>query len=882
MSRIGLVITALVVVLVSMVGLRAIEERSRRDVGNALQGVLSTAQRGLDHRGAQAQADIERWGTDPRVAELATTLLEIGDDPEALRASGAQVAVRALLGPVVAARAYRGFFLIAPDGLSLASARDANIGILNLLSEQPDFLAQVLSGELRTSRPLWSDVPLDSTGESSVREPTMFAGGPVVGPDGAVLAILTLRLDPAGEFSRLLSFARLGETGETYAFDSEGRMLTASRFEPQLLDLGLLAPDEGSMLSVEIRDPGVNLAAGEPPRETGTRPLTRAVAAAVQGESGMDLMGYRDYRGVPVVGAWRWDADGSFGLATEQDRDEAFTSLKQMRRLTLTTLTAVLLLTLGLLAVQGRATRRALRSADALEASEAKHRVVATAAHDGLVTLDSTGVIQFANAAIGTIFGWSEAELVGEPITRLMSADMAAAHSRAFAQVVRTGKRTRSWSAVEVVGRHRDGHAVPLEVSFGDVVSDGERLFIGVLRDVTERRAAEQDKRALEAELHQAQKLESIGRLAGGVAHDFNNILSVILNYSAFVEESLPPDSPARADIAQVLRASERAEALSRRLLAFSRRRRAEEEVLDVNQRLLELHGLLQRLIGEDMRITTLLSDDLGAVRIDPGQLDQVILNLVVNARDAMEHGGQVTVRTADRTVDADEATQLGLAAPGNYVQIDVADQGAGMSEEVRARVFEPFFTTRGDRGGTGLGLATCQQVVTDAGGAIVVASVQGEGTTFSVLLPRSIETVVVQPAAPAEALRGGTETVLVAEDETASRAAIVRTLERHGYQVIAARHGEEALRFDEQEGGTARLLVTDTLMPIMGGVELATRMCRRRPELLVLFTSGRIDDALEGTAAIGGRGEILQKPFLPASLVRKVRTMLDEAQNAG
>lgn len=859
MSRIGLVITALVVVLVSMVGLRAIEERSRRDVGNALQGVLSTAQRGLDHRGAQAQADIERWGTDPRVAELATTLLEIGDDPEALRASGAQVAVRALLGPVVAARAYRGFFLIAPDGLSLASARDANIGILNLLSEQPDFLAQVLSGELRTSRPLWSDVPLDSTGESSVREPTMFAGGPVVGPDGAVLAILTLRLDPAGEFSRLLSFARLGETGETYAFDSEGRMLTASRFEPQLLDLGLLAPDEGSMLSVEIRDPGVNLAAGEPPRETGTRPLTRAVAAAVQGESGMDLMGYRDYRGVPVVGAWRWDADGSFGLATEQDRDEAFTSLKQMRRLTLTTLTAVLLLTLGLLAVQGRATRRALRSADALEASEAKHRVVATAAHDGLVTLDSTGVIQFANAAIGTIFGWSEAELVGEPITRLMSADMAAAHSRAFAQVVRTGKRTRSWSAVEVVGRHRDGHAVPLEVSFGDVVSDGERLFIGVLRDVTERRAAEQDKRALEAELHQAQKLESIGRLAGGVAHDFNNLLMGIMGSLELASSPGIADAERARRLTEARATAERAAELTRRLLGTARLHRTRSEAVDLSALVGQTSSILGSLVGDGIVLTLPVAEDCW-VEGDPVELEQVLLNLVSNARDAMAAKGTLLVE---------------LERQGADVVLRVIDDGAGMSDEVADHIFEPFYTTKEAGSGTGLGLSIVYRVVQDGGGRIAVRSRLGSGTTIEIHFPGCAP---VAPPPPTMQLDSGSfalgGSVLVVDDEPIVLQVVTSALREAGLSVKSAPDGLHAAAL-LSDGYAPQVLITDLSMPGMDGFDLADLARKLLPDLKVVFTTGFGEDVLERRDLDPADLLLLRKPFRLADVLETVRGLL-------
>src|SRR5437867_8211074 len=392
-----------------------------------------------------------------------------------------------------------------------------------------------------------------------------------------------------------------------------------------------------------------------------------------------------------------------------------------------------------------------------------------------------------------------------------------------------------------------------------------------------ERKRAEEALRQSEARLRQAQKMEAVGRLAGGVAHDFNNLLTVITSYSDLLLEDLGSDDPKHDDVAQIRKAADGAAVLTRQLLAFSRQQVLEPKVLDLKATVASTEKLLQRLIGEDVRLTTSLAPDLGAVKADPGQLEQVIINLAVNARDAMPAGGRLTIEAANMEMDDVYVRSHAPARPGRYVMLAMSDTGIGMDEQTKARIFEPFFTTKESGKGTGLGLATVYGIVKQAGGFIWVYSEPGRGSSFKVYLPRVDEPVAPAIARPAPAEpRRGTETVLVAEDAPSVRLVTRQVLERYGYTVLEAPTGDIALRLAAKHHGPIHLLLTDVVMPGLSGRQLAEQLAQLRREMKVLYVSGYGESAVVHHGILESGVAYLQKPFTPETLARRVRDALD------
>jgi signal transduction histidine kinase/ActR/RegA family two-component response regulator len=407
----------------------------------------------------------------------------------------------------------------------------------------------------------------------------------------------------------------------------------------------------------------------------------------------------------------------------------------------------------------------------------------------------------------------------------------------------------------------------------GELLADGEgRLveMIGTIQDITESKAAE-------TLLRQSQKLEGIGRLAGGVAHDFNNLLGVMTGYTELAVRQLAADHPARARLGQVLSAADRAASLARQLLAFSRKQVMRLEVLDINAALQELSRMLERVVGEDVEIELRWGPGLGAVRADPTQIDQVVMNLVLNARDAMPKGGRLTIETANVDLGDAYTASHPPAQPGRYVMIAVSDTGTGMDAETQKHVFEPFFTTKPAGQGTGLGLATVYGIVKQSGGHIWVYSETGRGTTFKIYLPRVDEVPHAGARAPvAGPAAGGKETVLVAEDSDELREMIRETLEGLGYAVLSATDGEAALAVAAAHPGPIHLLLSDVVMPRLGGAELARRLEEIRPGIRLLYMSGYANGAISREGVLHPGVSLLEKPFAAESLARAVREAFD------
>lgn len=392
------------------------------------------------------------------------------------------------------------------------------------------------------------------------------------------------------------------------------------------------------------------------------------------------------------------------------------------------------------------------------------------------------------------------------------------------------------------------------------------------------RKAAEEALRQSEEQLRQAQKIEAVGRLASGVAHDFNNILTVITGHSELLLRQLDADDPRRKNAEQIEKAAYRAAALTRQLLTFSRKQVIEPRVLKLNAIILNIEKMLRRLIGEDIEFCTVLDSAAGHIKADPGQIEQVIMNLAVNARDAMPNGGKLTVTTANTTLDKNQLKHFPDLCAGDYVMLTIADTGTGMSEEVKAHLFEPFFTTKPPGKGTGLGLATCFGIVKQSTGHINVHSELGRGTTFKIYFPQ-VQSALESPRVrimPTEAT-GGNETVLLVEDEPVVRELAVATLREKGYTVVEAVNGEEGLRMARQHDGKIDLVLTDVVMPVMGGKEMADALRTSHPDTKVLFTSGYTEDAMGHHGVLRPGILFLQKPYMTATLARKVREVLDE-----
>jgi len=524
----------------------------------------------------------------------------------------------------------------------------------------------------------------------------------------------------------------------------------------------------------------------------------------------------------------------------------------------------------GRLTRLGPAVRGALereRMKRQLREREEYFRSLIEQAMDIIAVLDADGAVRYASPSVLPLLGYGAEELVGQHILDLVHPDDVGPALRVFAEGVATGQGGR---LLGLQVRHRDGSYRSLE-AIGRYLLD-DPVVRGVVinaRDVTERRS-------LERQLLQAQKMEAVGRLAGGIAHDFNNVLTAIFGYADLLTEEFPAGSPARQDLEEIRKAATRASALTRQLLAFSRQQVLAPVVLSVNDLVDDVGKMLRRLVGEDVELRLILARDAGNVRADSGQLQQVIMNLVVNARDAMPTGGKLVIETADAELTEQYAELHQAVIPGRYVMLAVSDTGVGMDAQTKARIFEPFFTTKEKGKGTGLGLSTVYGIVKQSGGYVWVYSEPGHGTTFKLYLPR-VDAPAEPQAPPREtATLTGTETILLAEDDEILRPLTKGLLTKLGYTVLDAKSAEQALAVAGARQGPIHLLVADVVMPGASGRELARRLAQSRPETRVLYVSGYTDDAIVHHGMLEPGLKFLQKPFTPAALARKVREVLD------
>ena len=511
---------------------------------------------------------------------------------------------------------------------------------------------------------------------------------------------------------------------------------------------------------------------------------------------------------------------------------------------------------------------------------------------DATVAVRRDGTIVLVNAQAEALFGYAPGELIGQPLERLVPDRLAPEHAGRRAGYFTETRARPMGSGLELFGRRKDGSEFPADISLSQIEQDGLVLAVAAVRDCTERIASERgrqrlqhelelekagrEKQALEAELHQLRRSESLGQLAGGIAHDFNNLLGVVLNYAQLAADSLDPESGARADVEQIEYAAERASALTRQLLIFSRGDVPQLQTVDLAAVLATSEQMLQRVLGGDTVLEAHIDDQLWAVEADPAQLEQVIVNLAVNARDAMPGGGKLVIDA--RNIELDDTAIAGRAelSPGPYARITVGDTGTGMPADVVERAFEPFFTTKPRGVGTGLGLSTVYGIVTELGGAIRIYSEPGLGTTVKIDLP-AIESFARAGSAAAPVTRDeGRELVLLVEDEEALRHVTERILTDAGYRVISATGGADALTLASTME-PVDLLMTDVVMPEMMGPELAQRMHALSPELHVLYTSGFVPQIVERHKLTASGQALLEKPFTAGELLSAVRGAIEQ-----
>jgi two-component system cell cycle sensor histidine kinase/response regulator CckA len=511
-----------------------------------------------------------------------------------------------------------------------------------------------------------------------------------------------------------------------------------------------------------------------------------------------------------------------------------------------------------------------LHAERSLSESEARKAAMLEAALDAVVAIDAEGRITEFNPAAERTFGYRRADVLGRPIVEtIVPPELRDRHRAGFARYLATGESTILGRRLLLTGMRSDGAEFPVELTVYRVPLPGPPAFGAFLRDLTE-------SRRLEEQLLQAQKMESVGRLAGGIAHDFNNILTAISGY-AYLALDRPGLEPAvREDLEQIRTAAGRAVELTSQLLAFSRRQVMQPVALDLGDALREISPMLRRLLGEDIRLVTSVGPNLGHVLADPGQLTQVIVNLAVNARDAMPTGGGLTLEAANVDLDAEYAQGHAEVVPGPFVVLSVTDSGAGMDEATRARIFEPFFTTKAQGKGTGLGLATVYGIVRQSGGHIWVYSEPDRGTVFKVYLPR-VEAATGARLTPAVRPRNteGTETILVVEDDEGVRAFVQAVLEGRGYRVLRAANADEALT-QAAHDGPIELLLTDVVMPGVSGADLAARVRAIAPAVKVLFVSGYTENTIVHHGVLDADVSFLAKPFSPDALAERVRAELD------
>ncbi len=962
---------------------RITADNQRRQQGEMLSTVLETSHQAVNSWSRAHLATAVIWANSPEIIKFASKLLALPGTQRDLVHSPLQAQVREWLQPLIDAMGYQGYFIIGPDNLNLSSTRDENIGVSNLLTEQEGVLARMWAGQPALSLPWRSDVPLpDEQGNLQEGLPSMFAGAPIHDDDGRVIAILTFRIDPGADFTKILQQGRLGMTGETYAFNRHGLLISESRFDEQLRQSGLLAPGEAGILNLTLRNPGIKIL-GRAPSGLGT--ASRPAAAPLVDDIARDLDGYLNYRGVPVIGAWLWDDGLGFGIATEVEMAEAYQPLVFNRY----AISGMALFSILLLC---SLTWVFIRSRERLAGNEARLREAQHIGRMGNWSWDvGSGAIHWSDE-IYRIFGRSPetfrptyerfiAMLHPDDVARVSAAEQAAfssgrkhsidyrvllpdgsiqwVHEEAVADFDKRGRVLRLSGTVQDIterrkaeqalresemrfkavldnsptmiyvkdlqGRYlfvnktfselfgigsaaakgRRDHEIlpaavadilvaddrkvyesqaPLEMEERIPVGNDQRTYIAtkfclrneqgepyavgsIATDITHRMRMEEERAQLQRQLQQAQKMETIGQLTGGIAHDFNNMLACILGYTTLAYNNCVPDREGKLAhyLQEVRKAGERGRDLIKQLLDFSRTGDSTCGQLSLAAVVTESLKMLHAVMPAGVRIDCSTPDDLPSVFADPVQLHQALVNLCINARDAMEDKGVLKISAQRMRVSGVCCASCHEMVAGDFVVLAVKDNGSGMQPEQLEKIFDPFYTTKEVGKGTGMGLSVVHGIMHAYGGHVLLSSAAGHGTEFRLLFPlqggvHALE--IDQQGKPPLTECSLDGHVMVVDDEVSIGRFLKELLVDRGCQVSVFHDPGAALAAFEADPDAIDLLITDQAMPGMTGMELATRFLDKRPHLPVILCSGFGKDVDEHSARDKGIGEFFYKPI--------------------
>lgn len=706
----------------------------RDDIGASLQTVLDTTHLAIRTWVKQEQASARIWANSSMVRQFSKELTEIAHTPGKLIPAPAQAGLRKLLQPVKTTKKYQGYFIISKDGISLASTRDENIGTKNLLVSQPAFMQRLLAGETALSLPLHSDVPLrNKAGQWEKDRPTIFVGAPILDDYQNLMAILVFRIDPCEDFTAIFQRGQIGNTGETYAFNRAGQMISSSRFEPRLRSLGLLQAEQRSMLNIMLHVPENRVQKARTPKVVRPGPsLTLMANHATRGKSGKNLEAYRDYRGVPVVGVWLWDEELDFGITTEIDVNEAYGTFTLIRYI-IYSLTALAILFLFVLACYF------LNSRKKILASEARFRSIVNESPYPIAITDPAGNIEHFNRKFVELFGWTTDDArTPEQWWHVAYPD------KAYREKVRTAWDSAREKAL-ATGTEIEPQQWKLTCKNGEVRDVEFRMMpvskdysIIAMHDLTGRLKEADEKERLQHQLLQAQKMEAIGQMTGGIAHDFNNILASILGYSELANDAIHMQDYTKLSeyLDEVISSSERAGELIAKMLAYSRGNSRVLKAQSLQPVVLDSLSMLKSILPSSIIFNTVLEEHLPDVLADAVQLHQVIINLCVNARDAMHGRGQIDVHLAYVQQISAVCHSCLASFDGSFVELSISDTGDGINADVLGRIFDPFFTTKEVGKGTGMGLSMVHGIVHDHNGHIIVESRAGKGTVFRLFFP--------------------------------------------------------------------------------------------------------------------------------------------------
>jgi PAS domain S-box-containing protein len=542
------------------------------------------------------------------------------------------------------------------------------------------------------------------------------------------------------------------------------------------------------------------------------------------------------------------------------------------------TLIGIFLLYFLLFGLIWRASRQIDQQNTEIRLSEERFRSLIHSAHDGIISADRNGSIFLINKASEKIFGYSSTEAQELLFAQLFLLDENSDFNKELNCFFDSGECLSEGKTFEPIGLHKNGSSIPLEVSLSVSGEQDSWVLTGMIRDISDRKKAEEQHENLQNQLIQMQKMETLGRLAGGIAHDFNNILSAIIGYSELAMNDLPKDSQVYDDVNTIKESGEKAAVLTGQLLAFSRKQVLKTQSLDLNAAIENMAKMLHRLIGEDIALDLQLSPNIGNINGDPGQIEQIILNLAVNARDAMPNGGQLIIETSEVDLGNEYVDQHPDAKIGKHVLLAVNDTGLGMTAEVRKQIFDPFFTTKELGKGTGLGLATVYGIVKQHESQIYVYSEVGKGTTFKIFLPVIEDAVDGKADQQTEVIPRGKDTFLIAEDDPIIQRMIRSYLEPLGYNLLIASDGNEAINLSKTYDGDIHLLLTDVIMPNMNGQELADAIQETRPDMQIIFMSGYTDDVITHHGVLEPGVNFIQKPITPSRLAKVLREVLKKS----